>query len=79
MLLLLVDPELRRQPKRREPVDDAEIHGFGPVAILGVDRLGVDAEDLRRSQRVDVLARPVRISNRGPAMKCAISRNSICE
>ena len=54
---LLSMPSLLRQPERRQPVHDAEVHGLGAAAMLGVDLGRRHAEDLRRGERVNVLAR----------------------
>ena len=44
--LILLDPQLLRQAKRRDSVDDAEVHGLGAIARLFVHLLGTNAEDL---------------------------------
>jgi hypothetical protein len=50
----LVDADLLRMPERREPVHDAEIDGLGPAAVLGGDLFTRHAENLRRSERMNV-------------------------
>ncbi len=51
-----VDAELLRQSERRESVHDAEVHGLGPAAMLGVNHQRRHAEHLRRGQGVNVFA-----------------------
>ncbi len=57
----LVDAELSRKAERADAVDDSEVDGLGAAAGLLVHRGCVNAEDLARSQRVDVLAGAVRV------------------
>ncbi len=55
----LIDAQLRRQPERRNAVDDAEVHRLGPRRVSFDMVAAIDAEDLGRGQRVDVFARPI--------------------
>ena len=54
-----VNADLLRQPKRRQPINDAKVHRLGAAAMLGVHHQRRNAKHLRRSQRMDVLARTI--------------------
>src|SRR5258708_7518771 len=56
---LLIDVELRGQPKRTDAIDNPEVDSLRTRSSLLVHRCSVDAKDLARSKSVNVLTSPV--------------------
>src|SRR5258705_6019940 len=58
---LLIDVELRSQPKRADAVDDAEVDSLRARARLFTHRRNIDTKDLACSKGMNVLTSPVSI------------------
>ena len=50
------DAQILRQPKRREAIDNSEVHDFGLAPMIGSDHQRRNSEHLRSSQRMNIVA-----------------------